>query len=428
MIYYIINTIVLVILTQLFCSTFLKRAEYSKAINIAFFVLWITAIQVMAELLSEVFIIKLVVGLSIHIIFALVLYKKNKVLKIIAVVTLFYVLALACELCVFALDKYLDPELLFEYVENSSISVVYMGSVSQFIQLVLVFIIRKLFHKVKSAEIESKLWPIYTVFPIYSLSLIVLLLYSFDGPTSLFQKNVFTYFAVSLLVINLFIYWFIKQESQRALNAQKTEMEIAYAKGIVQLYDQITKERDILGKREHEFKNTITALQGLIADKQYDKVNEILEVQNTELINNTNVFETGNKLINTILNTKYAETREKGIAFRFVINDLSSLKIEDRDCIVILSNILNNAIEAAKKCSDNRVLTVKAVIEDGQFIFSCRNSFINDHESDIKSTKKDVIPHGYGIDNVKEAVARNNGNCIFEKRENEFVAIVIIPL
>ena len=205
-------------------------------------------------------------------------------------------------------------------------------------------------------------------------------------------------------------------------------MEIAYAKGIVQLYDQITKERDILGKREHEFKNTITALQGLIADKQYDKVNEILEVQNTELINNTNVFETGNKLINTILNTKYAETREKGIAFRFVINDLSSLKIEDRDCIVILSNILNNAIEAAKKCSDNRVITVKAVIEDGQFIFSCRNSFINDHEPDIKSTKKDVIPHGYGIDNVKEAVARNNGNCIFEKRENEFVAIVIIPL
>ena len=130
MIYYIINTIVLVILTQLFCSTFLKRAEYSKAINIAVFVLWITSIQVMAELLSEVFIVKLVVGLSIHIIFALILYKKNKVLKIIAVVTLFYVLALACELCVFALDKYLDPELLFEYVENSSISVVYMGSVS----------------------------------------------------------------------------------------------------------------------------------------------------------------------------------------------------------------------------------------------------------------------------------------------------------
>jgi len=76
------------------------------------------------------------------------------------------------------------------------------------------------------------------------------------------------------------------------------------------------------------FKHPIAALQGLIADEQYDKMKEILEVQNTELINNTNVFETGNKLINTILYTKYAETREKGITFRFVIYDLSSLKIE----------------------------------------------------------------------------------------------------
>ena len=207
-------------------------------------------------------------------------------------------------------------------------------------------------------------------------------------------------------------------------------MEIAHAQGIVQLYDQITRERDILGKREHEFKNTISALQGLIADKQYDKMKEILDAQKTELINNTNVFETGNRLINTILNTKFAEAREKDITFRFVINDLSHLKIEDRDCIVILSNILNNAIEAAEKCPEGkRQISVKAIIEDRQFIFSCRNTFaISDQEPDMKSRKKDIVSHGYGIDNVKDAVNRNNGTCFFERQENEFVAVIIIPL
>ena len=157
---------------------------------------------------------------------------------------------------------------------------------------------------------------------------------------------------------------------------------------------------------------------------------EILDAQKTELINNTNVFETGNRLINTILNTKFAEAREKDITFRFVINDLSHLKIEDRDCIVILSNILNNAIEAAEKCPEGkRQISVKAIIEDGQFIFSCRNTFImSDQDPDMKSRKKDIISHGYGIDNVKEAVNRNNGTCFFERQENEFVAVIIIPL
>lgn len=108
-----------------------------------------------------------------------------------------------------------------------------------------------------------------------------------------------------------------------------------------------------MGKREHEFKNTITVLKSLIEEGQYEKMKEILNVQNTELVNNTNVFETGNRLINTILNTKYAEAREKGITFRFVLGDLSKLQIEDRDCIVILTNILNNAIEAAELCPED---------------------------------------------------------------------------
>ena len=165
-------------------------------------------------------------------------------------------------------------------------------------------------------------------FPLYSLSLIALFAYSFNGPINIYQTNLFTYMAFSLLLINLFIFWFIKQESQRALEVQKNEMEIAHTQGVVQLYDQITKERDILGKREHEFKNTITVLKSLMVEEQYEKMKEILDVQNTELVNNTNVFETGNRLINTILNTKYAEAREKRNNFQICFG--RSLEITDR--------------------------------------------------------------------------------------------------
>lgn len=430
MVYDIINTIVWFALALLFCSVFLKREECSNVILGVIGVVWVFSIIVISNTFKDSLIVKLAIVFLIQTLFLMLIYKGNKMLKIIAVAFMFYVLSFGCEVCVVALNKYIDPELQISEISDSNISIVYMGVVSQLVQAFVVFLIRTLFRKVKTAEIASKLWLIYTVFPVYSLSLVVLLVYCFDGPTSLFQTNVFTYIAVSLLLINLFIFWFIKQESKRVLEAQKNEMEIAHAQGIVQLYDQITRERDILGKREHEFKNTISALQGLIADKQYDKMKEILDAQKTELINNTNVFETGNRLINTILNTKFAEAREKDITFRFVINDLSHLKIEDRDCIVILSNILNNAIEAAEKCPEGkRQISVKAIVEDRQFIFSCRNTFAkSDQEPDMKSRKKDIVSHGYGIDNVKDAVNRNNGTCFFERQENEFVAVIIIPL
>lgn len=428
MIYSIINTVGYVILAQIFCSAFIGREEMSPFFRGTVTALWVILGSAVSILFEEVLVVRIVLAITLNILFFLILYKKTKVMKTIAVAVLFYVTGLSCEILVVAIHKYFDSELRIEKLMDSEISV-YMGVVSQFIELIVVYIIRKMFHKVKTAKIESKLWMIYTIFPLYSVSLVVLLGYSFDGPISFSQANAFSYIACSLLLINLFIYWFIRQESKRALDAQKNEIEIAHAEGVVQLYDQITKERDILGKREHEFKNTISALQGLYAKKQYDKMGEILGVQNTELINNTNVFETGNRLINTILNTKYVEAREKDITFRFVINDLSKLIIADRDCIVILSNMLNNAIEAAEKCPEgHRILFVKAVIEGGKFIFACRNSYINDLDPEMRSKKKDVVSHGYGIENVKEAVNRNKGSCIFSKEGQEFVAVVILPI
>ncbi len=428
MIYDIVNAVVYVILAQLFCSAFLKREKQSQVVSFLLSILWVLVVLGAATVFETMPAVRIGLAVIINIVFALSIYKDNKPIKVASIAAMFYVLVIVCDTFVIAIHKYLDPGMRIEKIMESDISI-YMGAVSQFIQIILVFVIRRLFRRVKTAEIQSKLWLIYTVFPLYSLSLIILLVYSFDGPIGSFQANAFTYIAISLLLINLFVYWFIRQESQRVLETQKNEMEKIHAQGILQLYDQITTERDILGRREHEFKNIITALKGLLKEEQYDKMKEILDVQNTELITNANVFETGNRLVNSILNTKYAEAREKGIAFRFVINNLSSLKIDDRDCIVMLSNILNNAIEAAEKCSqDNRFISVKATIEDGQFIFACRNSYVNEIDPDMKSKKKDVIAHGYGIENIKDAVNRNNGDCILKKEENEFVAVIILPL
>lgn len=428
MIYDVANAIVYVVLARLFCSSFLEKKDLSTITDRGITLLWVLVCFGAGTFFAEHLLLRIIIGIVSNILFAILIYKIDNLVINIVIPALFYVLALACDFCIVAVHKYFDPTLRVEKIMESDISV-YMGVVSQFIQLVMVFIIRKVFRKSETARIKTKLWLIYTVFPLYSLSLIALFAYSFNGPINIYQANLFTYMAISLLAINLFVFWFIKQESQRALEVQKNEMEIAHAQGIVQLYDQITKERDILGKREHEFKNTITVLKSLMAEDQYEKMKEILNVQNTELINNSNVFNTGNRLINTILNTKYAEARGKGITFRFVLGDLSILQIEDRDCIVIITNILNNAIEAAAQCpEDNRNLSIKAVIEEGQFIFACRNSFVNDNYPEMKSKKKDVISHGYGLTNIKEAVNRNNGNCNFEKEENAFVSVVIIPL
>ncbi len=48
------------------------------------------------------------------------------------------------------------------------------------------------------------------------------------------------------------------------------------------------------------------------------------------------------------LNTKYQEAISKNIVFVFKVNDLSKIVIDDEDLVVILANLLNNAIEHVK--------------------------------------------------------------------------------
>ena len=64
---------------------------------------------------------------------------------------------------------------------------------------------------------------------------------------------------------------------------------------------------------------------------------------------------TNNVIVDAVLNTKYQEIRDKGIVFVFKINDLSSLNISDEDVVVIMSNLLNNAIEACEKCRGDKI-------------------------------------------------------------------------
>ena len=272
------------------------------------------------------------------------------------------------------------------------------------------------------------LWIFYLVFPIYSLVLIVLIGYSFDGPINSLQANAYTFFSLSILIINLFVYWFIKQELLRTLKLQKNEMEISHAQEIKELYEQITKERDILGKREHEYKSTITALYGLAIEKQFDDVQRILAEQNTDLLNMSNIIDTGNRLISTIINAKYAEAQDKGISVRLMIDNLSNVMINDKSCIIILTNILNNAIEAAEKClEDKRLIMIKAFTDSNNFIFCVRNSS-SDKNNDLKSRKKDIVSHGYGIKNISEEVKAIGGKCYFENEGSFFSALVVVPL
>ena len=117
--------------------------------------------------------------------------------------------------------------------------------------------------------------------------------------------------------------------------------------------------------------------------------------------------------------------------FIFQINDLSGIKMRDEDIVVILSNLLNNAIEACEKCSGKKVMKMKLVKEKDNIIISVKNTYdgkLNIKDGEIQTSKKyEIDEHGVGIKNIIEVITKYQGSYAIRNENNEFYFSVILP-
>lgn len=109
--------------------------------------------------------------------------------------------------------------------------------------------------------------------------------------------------------------------------------------------------------------------------------------------------------LDALLNQKALVARNRSIDVQFRVNDLSAVKIDLLDLTVIISNTLDNAIEACEKLPvQERQIYVQVVLNDNELFYAVRNrSLPIDVSSDRLpvTTKENPSFHGYGLQNVQ---------------------------
>ena len=174
-----------------------------------------------------------------------------------------------------------------------------------------------------------------------------------------------------------------------------------------ELYRSISENLEKQRRKTHEYKNQILCIDALVENKSYTELEKYVRKISGGLNKELDVINTNHALINAIINTKYQEAVNKDILFVVRIGDLSDLGMRDEDIVIILSNLLDNAIEACETC-DKRIIRLKFVKGDGNIVISVKNTFqgtILCRNGEIATTKKDALEHGIGI--------RNNARFIY---------------
>ena len=93
----------------------------------------------------------------------------------------------------------------------------------------------------------------------------------------------------------------------------------------------------------------------------------------------------------------------------------------------IFSNVLSNAFEAAEE-TEEKIISVECRYNDKNIIIVVKNSFNyegNNANVLLKTRKGDVDYHGYGLENVKESIAKYNGILDIDTKDGVFILTIV---
>lgn len=214
--------------------------------------------------------------------------------------------------------------------------------------------------------------------------------------------------AMSVVVINFFAEICAAYAREKQLHHLRSDY--CSVKEQLEVQFQTSKR---LRKVRHDIKNHLISVSALIDGGEYEQARELLrEISDTaDSLQPSLSQSTGNSLIDAVITYKAAVSEIRKIPFEYSLEILPEIRIDLSDISSVISNLLDNALEATEKSKDPyveiRVFMYKdylTIIVKNRFYYvpgvSC---------GQIPTTKKDNENHGLGMTIVSEICERNRG-------------------
>ena len=214
---------------------------------------------------------------------------------------------------------------------------------------------------------------------------------------------------IILLMIIINICYFVGLYKKN--NKKKSELKQSINPLIQDLIDEMKAS-------EHEYKNHLNILYCMIQVCKEDELRERAKkyignvFENKNLLGNLSYID--NTILKGILLSKINQAEKNEIKCTYKIDSqLEDIQLDDSELTVVLSNLLNNAIEAASK-SEKKYIDIFTTYKNGKHIIKIVNSVSNFTEDMVPNISKIRFStkgtgRGYGLYNIKKIVNKYKG-------------------
>lgn len=262
--------------------------------------------------------------------------------------------------------------------------------------------------------------PIITV-PLISMMLIFFEIYMKTKPD--FELVIIS---IGLLAINFLVLYLYNMLSKTF--EQKYDNQILREK--LKIYsnqiDIILQSNDEVKTLRHDMKHHLNELKLLAMKGNSVAIENYIDEMYDYIHNPNEIVSSGNLEIDSVLNYMLQKGRKDLLIVNTKIQIPESIN-HSFDIIVILGNLLENAIDASKQ-TDEKLLNVNIQLKQGVLKIEIENSFNllslkekrEKGRTSLLTTKKEKREHGIGLKSVQKIVEKYNGIIHIHKLNNRF--------
>lgn len=241
------------------------------------------------------------------------------------------------------------------------------------------------------------LWRLYWIFPFAADSILLCV--------------------IALLIVNIFAIYalnYLGQQQQLLQDNLLLQKNLKYQNEVVGAWTNAYKDQR---KMTHDFQNQLSVIYGLAEHESASE--ELLSYIQTVLKHSTTnslIVKTGRLIADVLISQKYHAAQDKGIRFSLQLEDLTHFGLEDEYLVVVLSNLIDNAIEACDKIDNGKskkIILAMKVEQSSSFLYIENTTAIPVRilDNQIVVPKDQNAEHGFGLKNVARIL--NNHNAIF---------------
>lgn len=268
--------------------------------------------------------------------------------------------------------------------------------------------------------------------PIISIICVLTIgLYMFKSSKITFSPIWFASMAVGILFLNLLIIYLFEALTNYSRKQNQLQLMVQQADMLNRHLRETNALQEETHRIWHDMKNHFTVIQWMVTSRNYDKLEQYMQTLNETVAATMPQFQSGNPVLDALLNTKSVEAKRNGI--ELIVNAAvpARIPVDDLDLNIVFSNAIDNAIEACKKLpqGDARYIDFSASMKNGHLVMNVKNPFagvIRKSGDNLQSTKNEAGRHGIGMGNMRRAVEKYDGHIMSNFDDNVFILTAIM--